>query len=107
MRNTNLFAVCSLIAVLMLLAAPGNVMAQFVRTGSLDGDVRDPSDSPAPKAKVTLTSLETGAFLATTSDAWGAYLFRYVPVGEHRLEVEQTGFKKYIRTVTVEPEFPF
>ncbi len=65
--------------------------AQF-ETAVVLGTVRDSSDSPAPGAAVTLTSIETGIKSATKSDQTGSYQFLNVRIGTYRVSAELAGF---------------
>jgi hypothetical protein len=86
------------IAVLALIAS---AHAQTV-TGVVRGAITDSAGAPVPGARVTLTSLETGAHLTATSDERGEFAIAAVPPGEYRLEAESPGFKKHARTLTME-----
>src|SRR5438046_1427841 len=82
---------------LMMLICAMPLSAQFT-TASLGGDVRDPSGSTVPEAKVTVRNLETGFTQAVSSDAAGAFLFSRLPVGNYELRVEKAGFTGYVQS---------
>ena len=76
--------------------------AQVIPTGSLDGEVRDASGAVLPGTSVTLTNVNTGEVRSVLTDGNGAYQFNLVPVGDHRLEAELKGSKKYTQRITLE-----
>ncbi len=65
--------------------------------GSLRGTVLDASGAVVANAKITAINSETALTRSTTSDSKGNYLLVALPVGHYRLEVEASGFKKYIQ----------
>jgi TonB family protein len=58
---------------------------------SISGTVVDPSDAVVGYAPVTLTNVETGAALSTTTDARG-YWLRKVEPGVYQVTIEAAGF---------------
>src|SRR5262245_1448347 len=82
---------------LMILLCITPLSAQFT-TASLGGEVRDPSGSAVPDARVTVRNLETGFTQVVGSDAAGAFLFSRVPVGGYELRVEKAGFTSYVQS---------
>ncbi len=71
--------------------------------GRVRGTVTDPSGAAVAAANLTLTNDATKAQRETQSGATGEYIFLEVPVGVYTLELQQSGFKKYLRKgVTVE-----
>ena len=63
--------------------------------GSLAGTVTDPSGASVAGATVTLTDLATNTSRTTKTTPTGTYNFAQVSPGNYRLEVVQTGFKKF------------
>ena len=90
MRTDSKFAVLFL-ALVVALAAPA-LMAQ-TGTTSVRGEVTDPKDAIISGAKVTLTSVETGATRTANTDENGRYQFLALPPGTYDLKVEHTGFR--------------
>src|SRR4051794_29701095 len=68
-------------------------MAQDV-TASITGVVRDASGAVVPSATVRALNVGTNAEFTATTSAEGQYTIRTMPVGEYRLTVEATGFKR-------------
>ncbi len=66
-------------------------------TASLSGTVKDSSGGVVPGAAVTLTNDQTNISVTAKSGPDGSYSFTLVPVGDYRLTVEQTGFRKYVQ----------
>ena len=76
-------------------ALPSAARAQT--TGTLRGTVTDPSGLVMVNAKMTATMQETKVSRVTSTDGSGDYEFPVFPVGHYTLEVEATGFKKYVQ----------
>jgi len=66
-------------------------------TGTVTGLVTDPSGAVVPGAQVHLVDELKGFVYTATTDATGSYLFRSVPPGNYRVEVQATGFKTETR----------
>ena len=73
--------------------------AQVV-TGSITGEVTDPSGAVISGAHVTAHAVETGIETATATNAQGQYHIEFLPIGHYRMTVQANGFA----TATV-PEF--
>ena len=65
--------------------------------GRIRGTVVDPSGGAVPSANVTLRNEGTGSERTAQSGAAGEYVFLEVPVGTYTVELQLTGFKKYVR----------
>lgn len=83
-------------AVLCLLAARC-VWGQAV-TGSLVGTIQDQTGAVVPNAKVTLTETQTAVSRVTNSNQSGNYSFTNLPAGAYKVEVEQAGFRKAVKS---------
>src|SRR5258708_30931593 len=59
-----------------------------VNTADLSGTVTDPSGGVVKGAKVTVTSLSTGASRTATTDDSGHYSFVQLPPGDYKLSVD-------------------
>ena len=66
-------------------------------SGRVRGTVTDASGGAVAGATVTLVNTATNIKRDATTGATGEYLFLEVPVGSYQLEINQTGFKKYVR----------
>ena len=66
-------------------------------TGSIRGNVTDPSGASVQHAAVSAVKIETGIARRVVSDSEGNYLLVLLPVGRYRLEVAATGFQKYVQ----------
>jgi len=84
-------AICGLA---LLLAS--SVYASEV-TASLLGTIKDASGAVVPAATVSLTNIQTNVTQKTQSGTDGTYSFTLIPVGQYRLTVERTGFRKYVQ----------
>jgi hypothetical protein len=75
-----------------------------ITTAGLNGTVTDSTGSVIPNATVTIVEAGTGYRQTVHSDAGGAYLFPYLPVGTYQLSVSMNGFATYVQngiTLTV------
>ncbi|MGE5326364.1 MAG: TonB-dependent receptor domain-containing protein, partial [Deltaproteobacteria bacterium] len=94
MKSTGLRRWKLITLLLALLTACAPLAAQEV-TGSIRGEVQDPSGAGVPRATVTAIQDETGLARSTTSGRDGSYLLVLLPVGHYRLEVTAKGFQKF------------
>jgi outer membrane receptor protein involved in Fe transport len=65
--------------------------------GRIRGTVTDASGGAVVGVKVVLTSEATNVKREAQTSSTGEFLFLEVPVGTYAVEVNQTGFKKYVR----------
>jgi len=61
--------------------------------GSIAGTIRDASGAAVPLAKVTVTEVDKGTSLVTSTSNSGDYVASPLPIGRYSLKVEKTGFK--------------
>src|SRR5467141_3769024 len=85
-----------LIAVLVLVA-PIPAAAQRI-TGTLRGQVFDPTGAAVPNAQVTVTNQETGVSVKITTTSAGTYSFPSLIPGLYKVSVEAKGFKNFVAT---------
>jgi hypothetical protein len=84
-----------LFAIITALAAP---FAGAQSTGGrIRGTVSDSGGGIVTNAKVIITNQANGQQRESMTGANGEYIFLEVPVGTYQVEVDQTGFKKYLR----------
>jgi hypothetical protein len=81
----------------LVLVAALALQAQEI-TGNISGTVTDPTGSVIPGANVTVTNTGTGVARNTQTTSTGVFFLNNLPVGNYRLTVENTGFKKYDAT---------
>ena len=79
---------------LLVALSGGPAVAQEV-TGSIRGEVLDPSGAGVPSTQVTASQVETGLARRTVTDRHGAYVLVLLPVGHYRLEASAQGFRKF------------
>jgi Carboxypeptidase regulatory-like domain len=86
------------VSVFTLVAALGapSLFAQSTG-GRIRGTVTDQSGATVAAAKVVITNQANGSQRDTQTGTNGEYIFLEVPVGTYEIEVNQTGFKKYLR----------
>ncbi len=75
-RRVYLVALCTILAAWFM--APKVSLAQLY-TGSLSGEVKDPTGAVVTKAQITLKDVEKGISHQTATDASGHYEFRSLP----------------------------
>jgi len=63
-------------------------------TGGITGTVTDPSGALLSGAKVTVTDVDRGISLTTTTNSNGEYVVRPLKVGRYNVTVEVKGFKR-------------
>ena len=91
--NSGLLAI--FFGVLLLLATP---FAGAQSTGGrIRGTVTDPSGAAVAGATVTLVNTGTNITRQATTSALGEYLILEVAVGGYEIDVNQAGFKKFVR----------
>jgi hypothetical protein len=61
-------------------------------TGSIAGDVTDPSDAVVAGAHVVARNLDTGVDTPTTTNSAGLYRIEFLPIGHYQVSVEASGF---------------
>jgi hypothetical protein len=67
-------------------------------TGTISGQVRDPSGAVIAGAPIVATAGETGIAHKTQSDANGNYLLPLLPIGSYSLTVQAPGFQSVRRS---------
>ncbi|MCS7023259.1 MAG: carboxypeptidase regulatory-like domain-containing protein [Bryobacteraceae bacterium] len=72
------------------------ILAQDFRA-SLTGLITDPVGAAVPDARVRVRNLATNAQAETTSNETGRYSIPFLIPGRYTVEVEATGFKKFVR----------
>jgi len=83
---------------LALLSAVASLASAQVNKSNLTGVVKDTSGSVVPGAALKLVNSGTGATRQEQSNGTGFYRFTLLDFGVYRLEVEQPGFKKFLRS---------
>ena len=69
------------------------LFAQGTTTGTVLGTVIDPRGAMISGASVRATNIATGANLTTESLGDGIFSFRFVPIGDYRLDISAAGFQ--------------
>lgn len=81
------------IACVSVLFAP--MVWSQTNTSVIEGRAADPSGAVISDCSVVLTSLQTGAALATRTNETGIFVFPAAPVGSYSLKIAKDGFKTY------------
>jgi len=92
-KHGRVLRVCTLLLGLTLTFSSLN--AQNDR-GVITGTVKDASGAVVPGAQITATQLATNTSSKTTSTTSGDFTVPSLLVGTYRVQVEATGFKKYV-----------
>src|SRR5271170_3235237 len=95
--SCTLCAGARVIALLVLFLSGGLIVFGQQITGSIKGTVKDQQSAVVPTATVTAINVETGLTRSTPTDSEGGYYIQYLPVGTYRVEVNATGFKKFLQ----------
>jgi len=61
-------------------------------TGSITGEVTDPSGAVIPGATVTAHNLDTGVDTTSKTNSVGLYRIEFLPIGNYQLSAEASGF---------------
>lgn len=69
--------------------------------GDIRGIVRDPQGNPVAAAKAVLHARASSFTRTSQTNNNGEFVFRAVPIGEYTVSVEQSGFSKLERAITV------
>ena len=85
----------------IIIAGSVNLSAQGDTTGSLAGQVLDPSGGTISGATVTITHVETGFRRLVRSDADGRFSFPLVQPGLYRVDVDALAFEHVQRILSV------
>ena len=80
------------LAALLFGALPLAVWAQQALTGTITGNVLDPSNAGVPNAQVTAKNINTGLERKATTAADGLYTIPLLPVGEYEVSATAPGF---------------
>jgi hypothetical protein len=67
-------------------------------TGTLRGQVLDPTGATVASAQVTATNMETGVSVKIAATSAGTYSFPSILPGRYTVTVEAAGFKKYVKS---------
>ena len=97
-----------LLRVITLMAAlsAGVAFGQSINSGTVSGQVTDPSGALIAGAKIELTNAVTGFEQMAVTDTSGSFRFNSVPVNNYRLEVSAAGFNTVQQTVDVRNSVP-
>src|SRR5262245_33131131 len=82
-------------ALSVLLAAPATPQ---VITGTILGNVSDPSFGAVAGAKVTARNTGTNVSTTVTTSTSGEYTLTYLPTGMYEVTIEAPGFKAFRQT---------
>jgi hypothetical protein len=72
--------------------------AQTIDSGTIQGQVSDPSGAPVPAASVEITQVETGVTARAQTDDLGRYFVPSLRVGGYEVAVRKEGFRAVRRT---------
>jgi hypothetical protein len=89
-----------MILLLPLVSAQFSALGQTHR-GSIRGTLTDSAATPLTNVVIKLVQAETNETRTTRSGEQGEFTVSALPPGPYRIEVEQTGFKKYSRLATL------
>lgn len=87
-----------IVRVALLAVAFSTVLAAQILTGTLSGEVADPTGAKIPEAAVSAKNLDTGILYRGKGNEAGIYLLPLLPTGRYELTVEAAGFRTFVRT---------
>src|SRR6185503_8116745 len=93
MTKRHAFAILASLAICTIFSAP---VAAQVTTGTIVGMVTD-AGGVVPGANVTITEVNRGTSDTFVTDSAGGYTAPFLTPGTYRVEVNVTGFKKWVR----------
>jgi outer membrane receptor protein involved in Fe transport len=96
-KRQDAFVWAVVVGLLAMTLFPARSVAQEI-TASISGMVTDPSGGVVPDATVKVMNINTGAQRTTATTQAGVFFFIRLPIGDYRLSVEKTGFKKQEQT---------
>lgn len=96
MKQSTIKGFAVLLVLFASMACGRLALAQEV-TGSIRGQVLDPSGAGVPSAKVIATQAETGLTRTAFTDRRGDYIFPLLPIGHYRLEASAKGFHEFVQ----------
>src|SRR5438874_872826 len=70
-------------------------------TAIISGSVSDSTGAMVPGGTVTVTNLETNVARETVSGPGGEFSIRFLPIGSYRVEVNKSGFKRFVQSPVV------
>jgi hypothetical protein len=92
-----LFSAFLAIALVASSAMSVNVFGQASNTGTVTGVVKDEKGGLVPGASVKIVNLGTNAERTATTTSDGLYEITQLVPGNYRLEIQATGFSKYVQ----------
>src|SRR5580700_9296571 len=90
-RMRSRFFLVGFLCALAVIACIPNAIAQTV-TGSISGEVTDPTGAVVSGAKVVAHNIDTGVDTGTTTNASGVYTIQFLPIGHYEVTVQANGF---------------
>src|ERR1700677_1460109 len=66
-------------------------------TGSIVGTVKDQTGAVVPAGTVKATNVDTGFSRSVPTNGYGEYRIDYLPVGKYTVELQATGFKRFVQ----------
>src|SRR5579863_2272749 len=94
--RSNILRISFVCALALLAWTP--IAAQTV-TGTITGEVTDPTGAVLTGAHVTAHNIDTGVDTATTTNQSGVYTIEFLPIGHYQVMVQNNGFD----TATIPP----
>jgi hypothetical protein len=92
------FCLVSRISVFLIATlVTGLALGQNANTGEIKGAVQDPTGAVVGGVTVTITSVETGVRMVSTTNSNGIYDAPSVPTGSYMITFSKSGFKDLVR----------
>lgn len=92
----NMFSHAARLLIFTAILTPTILRSQDAR-GSIAGIVSDPTGAVVIGAQVRATNVATGVPAVSKTNEAGSYVLAYLLPGQYTIEVEMSGFKKFVR----------
>jgi outer membrane receptor protein involved in Fe transport len=90
-----------LLCVLFVMCGLASAAMAQATSGTITGNVTDPSGAFVPNAKVDITDMDRGTHFSTTSNGEGLFSRTQIPNGRYKVRVEAQGFSTYEQETVV------
>lgn len=90
------FAQRSWVLAVLMFVSVASIHAQQT-TGSIVGTVKDQAGAVVNAATVKATNVDTGFSRSAPTNGYGEYRIDYLPVGKYTVELEASGFRRFVQ----------
>src|SRR5689334_14469941 len=98
MKNKHFFLTILVPMVVLALVISYAPVASAQTTGTIYGQIADPSGAAIGDASITALNTATGLARKATSNSLGSYQVSALPSGPYKITVEHGGFETYVQS---------